>query len=46
MKLVIIGTDHRVQYTHVQDDEIEAWVLRNGGHRYCKLIALDGLDQA
>src|SRR6266851_3625524 len=39
MKLIIIGTDHRLQHTVVQDDKTKAWVPRNGGHRYRKLIA-------
>jgi hypothetical protein len=39
MKLIIIGTDHRLQHAVVQDDKTKAWVPRNGGHRYRRLIA-------
>jgi hypothetical protein len=39
MRLIIIGTDHRLQHTVVQDNKTKAWVPRSGGHRYRKLIA-------
>ncbi|SRR6266852_805532 len=39
MKLIIIGTDHRLQQTITQNDQTKAWVPRSGGHRYRRLIA-------
>jgi hypothetical protein len=39
MKLIIIGTDHRLQQTVVQDEKTKAWIPRSDGHRYRKLIA-------
>lgn len=38
MKLILIGTDHRLQQSVVQDNEARAWVPRNGGHRYRRLL--------
>jgi hypothetical protein len=38
MRLILIGTDHRLQQTVVQDGDTKTWVPRNGGHRYRKLI--------
>lgn len=37
MKLVIVGTDHRLQQSIVRD-ETNAWVPRSGGSRYRRLI--------
>ena len=39
MKLVIIGTDHRLQHSVFQDANTKKWVPRRGGHRYRRLIA-------
>jgi hypothetical protein len=39
MKLVLIGTDHRLQTSIVQDATTKVWIPRNGGHRYRKLLA-------
>jgi hypothetical protein len=39
MRLIIIGTDHRLQQTIVQNDQTKAWIPRSGGHRYHRLIA-------
>src|SRR6267154_4336455 len=39
MRLIIIGTDHRLQYTVAQDNKTKAWAPLSGGHRYRKLIA-------
>lgn len=39
MKIVLVGTDHRLQQTIVQDEQTKAWVPRNGGNRYRKLVA-------
>jgi len=38
MKLVLIGTDHRLQQSIVRDETNTCWVARNGGHRYRRLI--------
>jgi hypothetical protein len=38
MKLVLIGTDHRLQQAIVQDGKTKVWVPRNGGHRYRNLV--------
>jgi|GEM_PF-5639982 len=38
MKLVLIGTDHRLQQSVVQDERTKVWLRRDGGHRYRKLI--------
>lgn len=37
MQLTIIGTDHRLQQSLVQDPQTKAWIPRNG-QRYRKLI--------
>jgi hypothetical protein len=37
MKVVLIGTDHRLQQSILQDQGTKAWVPR-GGTRYRKLI--------
>ena len=39
MKLVIIGTDHRLQQTVIRDTNTKAWIPRKNGHRYRRLIA-------
>ena|ERR1700730_706022 len=38
MRLIIIGTDHRLQQTVALDNKTKAWVPRSGGHRYRRLI--------
>jgi hypothetical protein len=38
MRVVIIGTDHRLQHSIVQEPLTKAWVPRKGGHRYRRLI--------
>src|SRR5271169_3045739 len=38
MNLVLIGTDHRLQQSIVQDEKTKIWFPRNGGHRYRKLV--------
>src|SRR5712692_8275339 len=39
MKLILIGTDHRLQTSIVQDAKTKVWIPRDGGHRYRKLLA-------
>jgi hypothetical protein len=38
MRIVIVGTDHRLQQSIVQEPQTKAWVPRNGGGRYRRLI--------
>src|SRR5260370_16847609 len=38
MKVILIGTDHRIQTSVVQDETTKAWVPRKGGVLYRKLI--------
>jgi len=37
-KLILIGTDHRLQMTIAQDPTTKAWVPRTGGQHFRKLI--------
>jgi hypothetical protein len=39
VKLILIGTDHRLQQTVIRDTNTKAWLPRKDGHRYHTLIA-------
>jgi|HubBroStandDraft_6_1064221.scaffolds.fasta_scaffold10968_5 hypothetical protein len=39
MKLVLIGTDHRLQASVARDARTRVWMPRDGGHRCRKLLA-------
>jgi hypothetical protein len=39
MRLIVIGTDHRLQQAIVQDERAKTWVPRSGGRRYRRLVA-------
>ncbi len=39
MSVILVGTDHGLQQSVFQDDKTKAWLPRNGGRRYRKLLA-------
>jgi hypothetical protein len=38
LKIILIGTDHRLQQSVVRDEQTKLWVPRTGGQQYRKLI--------